>query len=851
MKRGQRIYAHDTRPQYWEDESDDEFVDLSKFFQQAAFIRTLRSARINHPVVDPPYQLPPKVRNYKTGYFKPSPYIKGASNPRITSYWLAFIKLFFNVDFSSDTEIRLDSLPFEKDAILEKAWDLRPDASAIFDPTVSNYVITSDKTEYIHLETGEPGKEYSAYYRIEYIASSQSVKITFESTAPRKEIDSKSIKLLERPAHFYIQEAVDAEKKWPFKKQILRTDYQNTFPRINDNTEIENFQHEYFKGIPGPGIDKQAIRHQRDILVAFLQNKLNKFEYAKNPVDYVEHVDEIINIDGVRFRVSADFKYDNSNDWYNHHYTRHYPDNIKIEYLHDIPQTSYDRYTVSQPAIKDAIKVSEIQFYRRNPDLKERVEIHGLENITEKDERYTIHDLAFNIAYEHFYSGKAIPTIRDSQINQQVQIKEEKDGKEIVSTYYYQFIIGKGYPENNGVLDIYVKRLGKAGEEVADIYQLRVQDDITFPASVSPAVIHEWLNKHYKGLLTYNYQEGITTVDELLQQANRSYNDHRMNAAWFKDMYTITLITPANRNRATLPDGVTGLKEFTEKELLTLEKSFQKMDPEIRKKTIVNTFFYRAEKIVRSDGSIASVTGLTDYDNNTIGFFDAGYYSFLGTADNPENLLAQGRQVSLTPEESMTSTHEMGHKIAHLPTGSGVKVQRLDRYDNPYQDDERYLDRFNDFVNNILGKEAYSAIPVGTEVHITPPTSYSRGELSNATTSTIIISDEEYRRRKVETEFFPEAYAIFTHEPEFLASNLPQVYIWFLYLNRTDSVTTLEKMTDLVNLWKEFEQEKGYEARKKEELDKMFAFLTPAYRGNLQLKTPAGRKSIINTTFPN
>lgn len=224
------------------------------------------------------------------------------------------------------------------------------------------------------------------------------------------------------------------------------------------------------------------------------------------------------------------------------------------------------------------------------------------------------------------------------------------------------------------------------------------------------------------------------TVEELRVTLNNEINSKAGDAAWFMTNYGLTIMDSSaaeerlkNKTQPPYaPQQRAGLKNFERGELLKLEETLETFSLAVISR-LRGVYLGRQDvSIERAGKALAPVkerTGitLTKGADITIIIFDQA-------AVNDETLFLGGR-LGVLPTTSMTFAHEFGHAI-----GDQADIQK----------------EFNKFV---------------TARKINPVTKYAG---SNAP-----------------KEFFPEAFALFNTDPEWMKANQPELYNWFAELAKT------------------------------------------------------------------
>jgi hypothetical protein len=248
--------------------------------------------------------------------------------------------------------------------------------------------------------------------------------------------------------------------------------------------------------------------------------------------------------------------------------------------------------------------------------------------------------------------------------------------------------------------------------------------------SADAAAFTAWLKKRYPAVTPKG-----TTVGELADSVTVEIQTKSGTPAWFKDNYGIDILGAAAaqgqlaRSFQYKAQQLDGLQDFTPSELQILEITLEKMSDHLvarfkglqmaRQKTSVEMIGVTATKLAIDNPAEAGVALLHGNDRSIV-IFDSARL-------NAESLFIGGLGPDGKPEVAvetmMAFAHELGHMVAATP---GVK-------------------------------EGFDGL-VRTK-KIKPVTWYSA---SNPT-----------------TEFFPEAFALYLGDPEWLKGNRPDLFKWF------------------------------------------------------------------------
>jgi hypothetical protein len=291
-------------------------------------------------------------------------------------------------------------------------------------------------------------------------------------------------------------------------------------------------------------------------------------------------------------------------------------------------------------------------------------------------------------------------------------------------------------PKSN---DVDVQRIGEEGKDVS----LAPQGDLSrvngFSAnSKDLSTLTAWLKKRYPGVTPTG-----TTVADVQKSVTAEIQANSGTPAWYKTNYGIEILgaTAAQTRLQTAhnykPPQLAKLKDFTAAELPVLELTLETMSDALVA-TFMGLQMARQETSIEAQGGTGGrpsrfvpkpdVAGTTLIDGSyrTIIIFKAASLNdaglFLGG-------LGPSGKPSTEVETTMTFAHELGHTVANLP---GVKKA------------------FDDFV------KAKKIKPVTWYAASNPP-----------------------------SELFPEAFALYQSDPEWLRQNWPDLSNWFDTLSTT------------------------------------------------------------------
>jgi hypothetical protein len=251
--------------------------------------------------------------------------------------------------------------------------------------------------------------------------------------------------------------------------------------------------------------------------------------------------------------------------------------------------------------------------------------------------------------------------------------------------------------------------------------------------SADPAKLQAWLKKRYPG-------ESIrgSTVQDITQNMNTlmQRSSSVETTAWFSSNYDIQILDETSGHDhlseylKKYPEDAkkvdTDVKIFDKDELRILELSLETLSDAILP-TLKGVQMVRQEAEIgpkTSDG--LTTDGLTLRDGKTVIIYDNAFAS--------DAHLFIGGTGRVLPSSVETYTHEFGHVVSSTP---GVKKA------------------FLDFV---------------TKHHIKPVTWYA---------------EHPPKGESPQEEYFPEAFALYNTDPEWMKTNLPDLFGWFEKLSRT------------------------------------------------------------------
>jgi hypothetical protein len=269
-----------------------------------------------------------------------------------------------------------------------------------------------------------------------------------------------------------------------------------------------------------------------------------------------------------------------------------------------------------------------------------------------------------------------------------------------------------------------------------------------FPAQGTPDEVQAFCRARYPSIRLQlpARQRGQSDPQRRQQIVNAINAAMRRDAGtpdWFARNYDITILdSAAAGTRMTdvhhyAPDQLVGMKDFTEDELRTLEFSLQTMSDHTLRQLRGVRMVRQSEAIVRRGrrgfAPRPSQSGLTLWHGNdvTVMIFDR--------AMSTDELLFLGGSRGTRPASTMTFAHELGHVVGEARGGGAAATA------------------FNRFI----------------------------GTLPRATQAAIRARFTWYAATDPGHELFPEAFALFHQDPEWMERNWPDVFAWFTTLSDT------------------------------------------------------------------
>lgn len=681
----------------------------------------------------------PKVANYIVSEFKfPALYTLLLSQNKF--YYEEKIRALFDLSITDNDEYdhRLNKYhQLERDAVYAKAL-------ALFDP----YPATNEKRT-VAIEP-EPGTV--VYYEMDYKApvpvegageQKPSLAIRFKGKRSGAEQEIKKIN------NNFAQDP-DARNKiqeWIMKPEDDKQDF--SYPDVNGKGTAT--QEAYFK--------KET--DEKDKLYDYLIGKYRDYialqEKAPDPFD----IRDIVHTGKATYYIQSTFIRDPV-------YPKSRKDfrvrDLKINYI----AAGSGTIPVEKP-LNDKSKTFRdysIELLQRQASVASNNRLgnlYGLESISDELEREAVKYCAETI----FLTDHTNETV-----TQPVPIDRKGESKpEDNEVYYYKFTLTKprkSLDADYNVVDIYVDRIGKKGDQqgdVADPYKIRIEDTYGFSAnSATEKAFRDWIKTRYASIQLP--AEG--SLADLIAFVNAEMNKSAGTKEWFKTTYGITVydrsealseylkisgttktgLKPNYRleeNPATIDKTLKdpqksidaagkNIKNFSDDELRVIELSLQKMTP-----AMLNLL--RSASMIRENEIYEK--SLSDGNFNAAGLTIPGLdgkYAIL--IDNGGLRISQdfygGKGGETSPSTVHTPTHELGHILA-MKNNSAAEAN------------------FNKFIS---------------KYKIIGPTDYSRQVNPAKNPADRPLSSPE-------SEFFPESFAIYVHDPEWMQQNRVGEFAWF------------------------------------------------------------------------
>lgn len=419
---------------------------------------------------------------------------------------------------------------------------------------------------------------------------------------------------------------------------------------------------------------------------------------------------------------------------------------------------------------------------KKNPAAAEKLgTINGLDAITDVKERLIAKYYAYSF-FSHEDKNQANKRIyRDMEVDQIIAISSGTGAAAKIEHYYYTYVIHKADP--NGVINIDVKRIGKKGDAaVGDPDKQHVSRIPGYAEASRDAsgnetidIFIKWLLSRYKSVKDADIRD--TTIAGVEAKIQPLIEAGSATADWFKNNYSINVLNDVDaRKRLKDVHGIADanlvdVKSFSVNEMRLLELAFQRFTlPVLKKLSGLALVRQTADPINPAGVSGRTRTGTYRYNSatkaiisgplkRTVAIYDMGFKgddAFLGG------------EAGVNPATIDTTTHEIGHVLGGQLTAMVHNAPT-------------YQDRFNKFYKDL---------------NLTPVTAYAKDNTNPAAHST-------------DSEYFPEAYMLFTLDPQWLLTNQFQTWFWFMYFTQVTLPPSLDNAKSMISAWEKQQQSAG------------------------------------------
>lgn len=701
-----------------------------------------------------------------------------------TSFWRGILEANFTVRFdgkdsyTSEEEMptaqRLKLRSEEQEAVMRKAWELRPKAVQDFDISKDTYTWEGDFTEAksvsLNVRGGLPGtpedkkETYSVFYVFTYkgkdaYMNRPSIDISYKTDSTRQFIDASQTSDYGTPVialRRWVEANPESDEmtsyKWP---------YALSYPRV-EGKDAKYWQYEFFNG---KGKDQKTKLHN------YLNKKFNDYnkllERKKGPEELI--ITENIRIGNTPFFIDLRFaKYGNADKAAITFVNIMYLGGPKEDFVNNAPDQ------------RDQADAKMLLFLRDHPGVSEQLKIHGLEKIHNEHEKAVVKHLVFDYTFEkpNYNPFEWHPRLyfRDLELDQIVRFSDPGDPKKIQEVYY-TFIIEK--KDEKGFVNVTIKRIGENGVDFPDPLGLRLQRVNGYEAAKLKPIteFRKWLLSRYPAIANTELQGN--THAEITDSFNKVMQGKKIDKTWLQDNYKILInnagenielltdtfkyndlqkprayykgegpdakeVEPSEEGAIKVADETTGIKNWTDNELLLLELMFQKLGTaEIQ--LVKGTNYYRQDRCLLP-GLFNSAGGLTHTNGKAaaVMIYNSAFQDVLDQT-------FFGGEGDVNSKKVKTLAHETGHVIAHKKDAANKNNE----------------EKFNYYVKNIITGG------------IKPITLYSK---------------QNKGAHSPESEFFPEAFMIFHNDPVWMKSNQPYLYIWFEHLAATGKGPLFEEI---------------------------------------------------------
>jgi hypothetical protein len=322
-----------------------------------------------------------------------------------------------------------------------------------------------------------------------------------------------------------------------------------------------------------------------------------------------------------------------------------------------------------------------------------------------------------NVPREERFAAKILLAQYFAQSQQRAEVDVRVPGKKGDALYTFRFQPGV----TPDLTDAVVTRVGN---DVADPRLLAsdIHGIYGCPlASEGPEALQQWWNHRYPSVPAPS-----STLAELEKGMRDALTDGADTPEWFNRNYGIKILSAAQAHDALMktkqfqPEELVDFKDYTSQELRVLERSLQTLD-ETSLKLIRGTSMVRQNQLARARPGTPDTVGRTFFllvndkpQTKIVSLYDA--------AHDPDRELFCGGTNHILPRLSLVFLHEFGHI-----TSKYMPVQK----------------RFNKEFD---------------VQHLDPVTWYAAAD--------------------PEEEFYPEVYALYYADPEWLQFNRTDIYDW-------------------------------------------------------------------------
>lgn len=701
------------------------------------------------------------------------------------NYWYHVLNDIYNLSIDDPTILRLNQYPDEQYDVLETVFKFAPGSTKV-DYQYQNRSVDQDRSLKLEFNFIHEGVETNPVYKIEFLKGDNKplLNITFlYDKLDSIDITESTLNKLPNDYHLVPLLLNNLDKKYVTKDQ----DVDDTYPVSDGDVKRDSKQYTFMTSKENKDLKFKLLYY-----LAKLEHDFNYDSKKDNTIGSERIIKESILVDGIMFDLYMKMDYgqkykapkptlilvDEETHLQNEDVIFIYgvsTRDFKLKYLGPVSENyNYKPETKEYKKTKENYEIE--RFYRENPDVVDKIDFYGLQNIVDLKERLIVMEEANKLVLKKNAKDdiKEIGTHIDTEI---VVYENATKGK----TLLYSFIIGR---EENGVIPVKVEKLGeKEVDSNDDLSNMAIEKIHGYQSSFTADELKEWLEKRYKSL---EGKINVTDKEQIKQKAEEIITENSKFTAWFKTNYTIEIVQLSNDKKTKfakdrLEDGndgkkgkyhknVDGIKDFTKDELIYLELSLQKMSKSTLK-MLEGIDFVRINELkvdpeLDDDDHVHEASGIASRKvtvdekgkqtpDSVIYISDKAYerYGIVGDSEQ------------LSTKKLWTKTHEMGHALAYnliepkMPVKNKTSKDNYKTYGKVTIDDE-----FHNFL--LMIKEAYNYIVPGV-------TDYARE-------SAKIRQDKNEEEPYV--EYFAEAFTLYHLDPQFLKINRPAVYAWFEYV---------------------------------------------------------------------